>query len=201
MIADVTVIVATFGDSMWQELARHAGETAQNQTLRPHAVILSHGASLQEARNAPGLGADTEWLIFLDADDELDPYYVEAMMVGEGDVRQPATLGVVDGIEDDYPVMIGPGRTLLERNHIVIGAMVRTDLFRAVGGFDGWPVLEDWDLWLKCWRAGAEFGQVPEAIYRVHVNPNSRNQNQALHGRVYGEIRRKHLREIKEENR
>lgn len=201
MNADVTVIVATYGDTMWKDLARHAAETAQRQTLPPRAVILSHGPTLQEARNVPGMAAKTEWLIFLDADDELDPGYVEAMMTGEGDVRQPATLGVVNGIEDDYPVMIPPGKTLLEKNHIVIGAMARTSLFQKVGGFDNWPVLEDWDLILKYWRAGAEFGQVPGAIYRVHVNPHSRNQNQALHGRIYNEIRRKHLREIREENR
>jgi hypothetical protein len=42
-------------------------------------------------------------------------------------------------------------------NWLVIGCVARTDLLREVGGFRDFPVYEDWDLWLRCWLAGATF--------------------------------------------
>lgn len=137
-------------------------------------MVVSAADSLQEARNQPALAASTEWLCFLDADDELDARYVEAMLAGSGDIRQPATLGVVDGVEDDFPVVI-PRRPLAVSNFVVVGAFVRTELFQRVGGFDDFTAFEDWDLWRRCVNEGAVIVPVPEAIYRIHVRPGSRN--------------------------
>lgn len=171
---DVTVIIPVFGDpAPWTALVRRAARSAHAQTVRPK-VVISHADDLATARNMPAQQARTEWLIFLDADDELDPRYVAAMLAGGGDLRQPATLGIVNGVEDDAPVVI-PARNLLEANYIVIGAMVRTALFLEVGGFRSMAAWEDWDLWIRCWLAGAQIVAVPEAVYRVHIRPLSRN--------------------------
>lgn len=190
MTETVGVIIATFGSRMqWAAFARRALRSAHNQSHPPDHVRWVHGETLQEARNAGAAGCPTDWLIFLDADDELDPYYIESMLAGTGDVRQPATLGVYeDGTTDEYASVIPPGRNLLERNHIVIGAMVRHELFDKVGGFDDYAALEDWALWIKCWLEGAEFGVCSDAIYRVHLRPDSRNQSDR-HGRTYIDIR------------
>lgn len=156
------------------DMVERAVLSVMRQTVQPDELVVSVGSTLQEARNRPGLRASTDWLCFLDADDELDPSYIEHMLAGEGDIRQPSTLGVVDGVEDDYPVLI-PERHLAESNYIVIGAFVRAELFRSVGGFDDFAAFEDWDLWRRCWAAGAAIRAVPEAVYRVHVRPQSRN--------------------------
>jgi hypothetical protein len=174
-LSDVTVVIPLFGDAKpWLDMAARAALSVVRQTVHPSDLVVSVGATLQEARNRPGLRASTEWLCFLDADDELDPYYIEAMLAGDGDVRQPATLGIVDGVEDDYPVLIPP-RPLEVSNYIVIGAFVRTELFQRVGGFRDYEAFEDWDLWRRCAAAGGRIEPVPEAIYRVHVRANSRN--------------------------
>lgn len=161
------------------------------QAVQADELVISVGTTLQEARNRPGLRATTEWLCFLDADDELDASYIQHMLAGEGDIRQPSTLGVVNGVEDDYPVLIPP-RPLAVSNYIVIGAFVRAALFRQVGGFEDYEAFEDWDLWRRCWAAGAAIGAVPEAVYRVHVRPDSRN-SMARPGatEAYRAIRRK----------
>lgn len=189
--ADVTVVIATFGPDYktWDDLAQRARKSVARQTMHPK-IVRSHMDTLQEARNIGAVQANTEYLIFLDADDELDRHYVEAMLAAEGSIRRPATLGVVEGIEDDYPVMI-PARNLYETNYIVIGAMIRTADFRRVGGFDDYPVAEDWALWLKMVEAGATITDVPDAIYRVNVQPVSRNQpvDMAVYGKTYQEIR------------
>jgi GT2 family glycosyltransferase len=131
--------------------------------------------------------AISEWLVFLDGDDELDFHYNEAMVAGTGDIRRPATLGIVDGIEDDGPVMI-PRSDMRYRNCVVIGAMIRRADFLAVGGFADLEALEDYDLWIRMIRAGARIGDVPKAIYRVNVTPVSRNQNRDAHNRAYTKI-------------
>jgi GT2 family glycosyltransferase len=143
-------------------------------------------------RNCAAAHSTADWLIFLDADDELDPEYIEWMLQGTTDIRQPATLGVVDGVEDDYPVVIPPKPNILTGNHLVIGSMVRRELFQSVGGFRPLPVLEDWDLWIRCFRAGATWGVCPKAIYRVHVRQGSRNTDLALHGAVYQQIQQEY---------
>lgn len=175
---DVTVIIPIFGDLLrWGPLAQRAMKSALAQTHPASDVVVSSAETLQAARNTPALAATTEWLCFLDADDELDPGYIEAMLAGTGDLRQPSTLGVVDGREDPFPVVIPP-KPLMDGNYIVIGAFVRRNLFQSVGGFNELPAYEDWDLWIRCWLEGAELSVCGDAIYRVHVQPESRNQMQ-----------------------
>lgn len=160
------------------------------ELARPDIALWLHKETLAEARNKGAEMVNTDWLIFLDADDELDSRYVDAMRRASGDIRKPSTIGVYpDGSEDDAPAMI-PQRDLDRANHIVIGAMCRASMFWEVGGFREYPILEDWDLFRRMWKAGAEVVEVPDAIYRVHVNEGSRNQDQALHTRVYNQIRR-----------
>ena len=186
---DVTVVVGTYGDiEIWEPLARRAIESAQQQTVAPHRVIWSHRHTLQEARNSAASNAETEWLIFLDADDELAPDYIEKSLAGSGDIRRPSTLGIYeDGSEDAQPVLIQE-TDLRTSNCIVIGAMNRKSFFDEVGGFRNFPILEDWDLWRRMVASGAVVRDAPEAVYRVHVRPGSRNSDPQTHGNVYQQI-------------
>lgn len=193
----VSVVIGTYGDEeLWGQIAQRAADSAQAQTCSVE-VITSHGDSLQTARNYGASEATGEYLVFLDADDELDSYYVEKMLEGKGDIRQPSTLGVVDGKPDDFPVLI-PRKPLLEANYLVIGSMVRRNLFLDSGGFDAYPILEDWALWLKLVVChGAVVDSCSEAIYKVHVNPDGRNNRDAsLHGSTYSEIRQRFMPEV-----
>lgn len=161
----VTIIIPTFGNhDQWLPLARRAAASAIAQTVPPARVVVSMTTTLAMARNGPAEWARTEWLCFLDADDELDVRYVEAMLAAEGDVRQPAT---VSAGAQDRPTVI-PAKHLMSGNYIVVGAFVRTELFLDVGGFRELPAYEDWDLWIRCWLAGAHIGCAPDAVYRVH---------------------------------
>lgn len=192
-LSGVGVVVATYGDiSVWGDLAHRAITSVDRQTVLPEVINWSHGDTLKEARNRGAAACDVDWLIFLDADDELDEGYIEAMLKVDGDIRRPATIGVYeDGTTDREPVMIPvPAGGLTESNYIVIGAMIRKIDFQAVGGFNDFPILEDWHLFLRLVRAGAKITEVPDAIYRVHVRSDSRNTHSAAtHGRYYTAIR------------
>jgi glycosyltransferase involved in cell wall biosynthesis len=189
---DVIVPLISGSHSRWQGFAERAMASAEQQTVRPTKILLSVAGTVAIARNEGGFYSRSDWLIFLDADDELDPYYVEAMMTGRGDIRYPRTLGVVDGKEDDYAVQISKKPSLLVGNHLVIGSMVRRQLFNELGGFRNFPILEDWDFWIRCALAGADMQPCPDAIYRVHVQEGSRNTNLALHGNIYQQIQQEH---------
>lgn len=192
----VDVVIPTVGqlNDEWARFLNRAAHSVTGQTVPPTSQWKwgRSETSVTEARNAGAALSTADWLIFLDADDELDPGYIEAMLAGTGDVRWPSTLGVVNGVEDNYPVLLQPRPNLIISNHCIIGSMVRRELFEAVGGFRDFPVLEDWDFWVRCALAGADFQPCPDAIYRVYVRAGSRNTDLQLHGQVYQQIQQEH---------
>ncbi len=201
----IGVVVATFGDiDEWGPQAEHALETAQAQIPPPYVALWEHGENLAAARNA-GLalvaGACSH-VLFLDADDELEEGYIDAMKVSilnnmrRSDCRwyihRPSTRGLYeDGSIEDPPSMI-PERDLAVANYIVIGAMVDADLLLRLGGFHHLPVLEDWDAYQRLVLAGAEVVEVPDAVYRITVRTGSRNAPGPIHGQTYRMIRQRH---------
>lgn len=187
----VSVIIGTFGAESWQDLAKaRALPSVEAQTVRPEEVLLVHGATLAQARNTGAANATGDWLCFLDADDELDPRYLEAMEAATGTLRAPAVQYVTDDVAAE-PFLLAD-RDIRLLNPCVIGTLVPRTLFHQVGGFREEPVFEDWSLWLRCWNTGADIVHVSEAIYRAHVSPESRNnQGGPLVRRTYNDIRRR----------
>ncbi len=183
---DVTVVVGTFGEVEWVNLAHErAVPSARSQA----PVIHRHDDSLAQARNEGAVLARTEWLCFLDADDELAPGYFEAMGRATGDLRGPAVSYVRHG--RCATPKLWPPQDLRNGNYLVIGTLIRKSLFDQVGGFKTWPLYEDWCLWQRCARVGATVELVPDAVYVAHVRAKSRNRepNRAERLRWHHEIR------------
>lgn len=169
---DVTVVVGTYGDERWPTLARaRAIPAAEHQA----PVIHVHLDTLAKARNEGARQAETEWLCFCDADDELTPGYFEAMAKGQADLRGPT----VEYVEPNGQTrrILWPSCALDSGNNFLpIGTLIRRKLFLDVGGFCEWPIYEDWCLWQRCWSAGATIEQIPDAIYRAYVAADGRNE-------------------------
>jgi hypothetical protein len=153
--------------------------------VRVHHVHLYDG-TLAEARNAALDKVETEFVVHLDADDELEPDFFTAMEKGEADLRAPSLRQVRRGRvgRPFMPQVWGhkhncTGECLRSGNWIVIGACVKTELVRSVGGWEEFGWSEDWALWARCWKAGASIEAIPEAIYRAHVQRDSRNHRLA----------------------
>lgn len=187
-MTDFTVCVATFGDESWAELAQRAAQSAESQA---HVITYHGGESVAQARNACLDKVQTEFVIFLDADDVLEQGYVITMQQGSADIRAPFVRIIRQG-RGMYRAPGLPwvvycmntrrhygqdcvGDCLQYGNWIVVGAGARTELLRSVGGWGEEPIYEDWALWLRCWHAGASFESVPEAVYRQHISLDSRN--------------------------
>lgn len=165
-----SVVVATFGAPEWAELAR-ARAIPSACAEGPLEVIVEHGTTLAEARNRGAARARGEWLVFLDADDELEPGYLEAIASASGDLRAPAVRYVTVGEPAPDPLLF-TGRNIARVNPCVIGTALRRDLFDQAGGFWTEPVWEDWSLFRRAWLLGAQIEHVPGAVYRVNVNPD-----------------------------
>lgn len=181
---DVTIVVATFGSRRWVQLAETRALPSARRFGVP--VVHHHAETLHDARNGGVAQVDTEWVCHLDADDELEDGFFDAMATGAADVRAPAVRYVRPGVLRDPPARVpnvaGHGHDcsagcLPEGNWLVIGSLVRTELVRDVGGWRDFAWSEDWDLWLRCHLAGASFEAVPDAVYRAWVNPRSRNRS------------------------
>ena len=174
------VVIATFGSLDWAALARnHAGASVSAVGGRP---IYSHGRTLAEARNAGLDDVTTEHVVFLDADDELEHGYIEAMKGGTADLRAPQVRYVTPTTAQApyFPRVAGhqhdcTGECLPDGNWLVIGTAVRTDLARAVR-FREEPIYEDWSFFLRCWTRGCTVERIPGAVYRAHARPDSRNR-------------------------
>jgi glycosyltransferase involved in cell wall biosynthesis len=177
---DVTVAVATFGARSWVRLALERAIPSARALGVP--VVHHHGPTLHVARNAALESVETEWVVFLDADDELTPSYFERMAEVDADVRVPLVTYIANErpCRPRMPRVAGhyhdcTAECLPEGNWIVVGAAVRAQLVRDVGGWRDFPWSEDWDLWLRCHLAGATIAPT-RAVYRAHVRPDSRNR-------------------------
>jgi glycosyltransferase involved in cell wall biosynthesis len=159
--------------------------------------------TISSSRNAAAAyGGDYDWLIYLDADDELAPGYIGAMeaAIERADNARtlftPAVQTVRQGRTPGPPSFFREV-PLRQANWLVIGTVVHRDLFWEVGGFpEAEHGLEDWGLWSKCARVGAEVVKVPDAVYRYWANPQSMHRQMwrdkkaqvAAHRRVAQEL-------------
>ena len=173
----IAVIIGTYGDEKWKRMARVAMISAERQTHKPEVILHHHGETLARARNDPVNWINTEWLIFLDADDELDPGYCESILAGYGDIRYPRFRLIGWPLEDPNKIQEIPSVDITLQNFCVIGSAIRRKLFIEIGGFKEGPIWEDWFLWLKAWKSGAEFRQCRDAVYNIHHRPDSRNNS------------------------
>lgn len=174
---DVTITIATYGSEEWVKLARErAIPSAEAQGCK---VIHRHGATLAQARNETLSLVDSEWVVHLDADDELEPGYIAAMGEGTADLRAPrvrysacAPPKVPKVWQHTHDCTAG---CLVEGNWLIVGTAARADLLRSVGGWEEWGWSEDWAIWLRCHLAGATVEAIPQAVYRAHKSRGSRN--------------------------
>ncbi|MGI9611080.1 MAG: glycosyltransferase family 2 protein, partial [Acidimicrobiia bacterium] len=135
-------------------------------------IIRQRNRGLSAARNAGMSAARGRYLVPLDADDELSPPFLAATV--EALDRNPGAafahtwtrlFGNQDLIWIDRPY--NPYQLLLSTS--VVGcALIRTDAWHSVGGYDTARLQgnEDWDLWIRLLEAGWGQVEVPRALFR-----------------------------------
>lgn len=169
----VTVVIPT--TPLRRELLSRAVASVFGQELLPHSVVIETdlGRRGPGATRNQGLSrVDTEWVAFLDDDDELYPDHLKACLAlaeyAQADVVYPLWATEYDGIvlRDPFGLAGQPfdARRLRQDNYIPVTTLCRTEAVRAVGGFPtedaptiGQHRCESWGLWLRLADAGARF--------------------------------------------
>jgi hypothetical protein len=117
------------------------------------AAGLVHLVGVDGARDGPAVVRNklvevvqSDWVVFLDDDDLLDPDYEKIVAPHFEHADFVYTGWDLDGAEDPQPMGLDP---FLQswRNTIPVTACVRTEVFRAVGGFRVDRPQEDHELW------------------------------------------------------
>lgn len=131
-------------------------------------------------RNRGLAAVRSEWVAFLDSDDEFLPHHLERL----------AACAVETGADMVYPWFETPGWSdplgwfgrdfdpvaIRSANYVPVTVLVRTELLRSVGGFvnlhDGSEraTCEDWGAWLALIDAGARIVHLPERTWRWHLH-------------------------------
>lgn len=195
---DVTICIATHGDTHWADLAgERAIPSAFEEVERTSCQLIyrhDRAGNLADARNRALAEVDTTWVLHLDADDQLEAGYVAELMAAQqrtgADLLAPAVRYVRNGDRGGLrherrarvPRVAGHVHActtdcMTAGNWLVVGTLAPTAMLRDVGGWRDWPCYEDWDLFLRCvvWQQ-ARAVAVPSAVYRAHVRPDSRNR-------------------------
>lgn len=199
---DVSIVLSTFGtDPKWGRLIRE--RSLPNARSFGVPVIYNNGTSIHEARNAGLEQVETEFVCFLDADDTLAPDFFVHMAEVDGDLRPPSINHVYEKVTF-MPRVVGlkgvhnhvcVGDCLTDGNWLIVGTVARTELIRKVGGWKEWGNFEDWDLWLRCWLAGATITPVLKSVYRAYSTGQGRckSTSESETRRIYHEIRKTNL--------
>ncbi len=171
-----------------------------------HVVDASHRRGPGAARNAGAAVAGGAVLVFVDADDLIDPGYVAAMVAALADAD------VVGSRVDQQ--LLNPGwssdvRTIAQHDALpefnpgrpwIYGATLamRRETFAAVGGFDeSLEASEDFDFSIRCHLMGLRFAFVPDAVVHCRLRTDLRSvfRQGLYYGKGGGQIDLKYRRE------
>lgn len=122
--------------------------SVQGQTVPcTHLIgIDNHGRGPGYVRNQLVLRAQTPYVVFLDADDLLEPTFAETALQA---IRNDVAYVYTDWYEHDTH-RHAPARGWCGTDHHLVTTLLRRDVFLSVGGFDeSLSALEDTDFYLK----------------------------------------------------
>ena len=131
-------------------------------------------------RNAGIRAARGTYILPLDADDTIEPTYMEkAVRI----LNENPSVGVVYCRADLFGEQSGPWylpdyslRAMLQDNIVFVTSMFRREDWERVGGFNTnmHAGMEDYDFWLSILELDREVVQIPEVLFHYRIKPKSR---------------------------
>lgn len=152
------------------------------EQMEDEGVRLLHTNRLRPAgaRNAGIDAASGEYILPLDADDWIEPTYIEkAVEILDSSEK----VGVVYCHADLFGEQTGPWELpdysldkMLLDNIVFVTALFRKEDWCKVGGYRTTMVhgMEDYDFWLAILELGREIRQLPETLFHYRIKPVSR---------------------------
>ena len=167
---DATIVIATYGDNKWFDIADAYSLKSSRILFKDTPIIRLHGGkTLAQSRNTAASMVETEWICFLDADDELASDYFTVMDQSNADLRIPRLMFWNTNTLDFYEPFKLNRRNMAHSNPCPIGTLIRKDMFDDIGGFWEEPVYEDWSLFRRAWLLGASMQHMNTDYYAYNV--------------------------------
>lgn len=161
--------------------------------------LVTTSCNSADARNSGAALCDSDYLAFLDDDDEWFPDKLDSQIrcagSGASIVSSPYVMKSREGIESYFTPSKEPARDILGENTVGCTSMplVRRGTFLSVGGFD--PRMasnQEWDLWIRILQNGqASVADVSAGI--KHFSEESISENSWKREKGWVRILMKHL--------
>lgn len=152
-ICTVVIPVAAYH----QEVAARAIDSALAQTVPCDVLVMvdDEGRGAGWARNQAAMRADTEFIVFLDADDEIASEFVEKTL----EAYTPGVFVYTDWVDGGgrlhtLPDCTADGGWVAGETFHLVTTLLPTALWREVGGFDESLPMEDTDFYVRLAQLG-----------------------------------------------
>ena len=190
MVKDSVTAVIPTHPARWRTTMRRALRSVIAQTHPVDSISIATDTQCQGAgptRDRALAGADTEWVAFLDSDDEWEPTHIAELLQCAretgADVVYPRCrvfhpdLGVIPPSDPHWEEWGRPGKPfdgelLRQRSYIPVTSLVRTSLaqqssFASPSGSH----YDDWGFYLTLLDLGAWFTHLPIVTWTWHHGP------------------------------
>ena len=190
----------------YERYLQQAVDSVENQTVKTEIILLHDSCKKPWTQDHPkgepqmrNIGAETahgEYLLFVDADDWIEPDTVERML--EQTDENTIISCWAQFFEESsfiYKQEKFTPRDFLTENRTHITCLIPKKIWKAVGGFDtkckGWP---DWEFWIRVSWAKYKFKVIPETLlhYRIHEGSESKQIKARRGVETMDYIKRKH---------
>lgn len=154
-------------------------------------IVRKENGGISSAMNAAAAAARGEFLVQLDQDDVFLPRRLEAIAATaaahpEADVIATDAFIEYAGeraatLSDLHPFHASEQRKALLTSCFVLWPAIRRTCLAAVGGYDeSFPVMQDWECFIRLVLDGAAVAYVDEPLYRWRLTPGSRSSEDGV---------------------
>jgi glycosyltransferase involved in cell wall biosynthesis len=166
-------------------------EAALGDLVGEVRIVRKENGGISSAMNATTAAARGEWLVQLDQDDVFLPGRLAAIAAA-AEADPGADLIATDAVIefDGEPLTtlaaVNPFQTKGQRSAILgspyfLWPAIRRELLEKVGGYDeSFPVMQDWECFIRLVLAGGRIAFIPEALYCWRLTPGSRSSSDGV---------------------
>lgn len=196
-------------------------QSIYDQTMPPTEIIIVHDGcekppvfagtvtlvhdknrGVSRSRNEAVNLAASDWILFVDGDDAIESYFIEGMIntykKTDAHIIYPNVVmwrawGQTPG-RNTYLEMkdVVTKETMKEANLLTVSSLIQRYDYIDCGGMRDYPILEDYDFWLRMLDYGCNTAKSPQSVLKYRHRQHSRNANAELKNEYYHIIKEEH---------